>query len=165
MNNGIFKAVHEIKRFVPLGKNTGVLAIHRLFLEKYEYFDFGTGRVAYMLRVIKPIMKYYKQGGALNRNGIYHLRSYLLPELGYLVDVNSWVAIPVCAELEEVQNSKRQAWLQAREASLDLPSEEAEMDLGDEYPTVVPDSLSGGSQSTSDMEVSLVVTSTIPVYA
>ena len=36
MNNGICQAVREIKKFNVQAKNTGVIPVHRLFLERYE---------------------------------------------------------------------------------------------------------------------------------
>ena len=165
VNNGIFCAVCEVKRHHQAARHTGVLPMHRLFLERYEYFDFGMGRTAYQIRVIKPTTLFFQSGKvSLNSNGIYHLRSYVLQELGILSGVNSWDGMSGKAEPVEIQESKRQAWLKTRDAQLEMSqSADEDTDVEDEYPiVVVPDSLSDGSaiaeiQSSSE-------SGTLPVY-
>ena len=163
VNNGYYRAVREIPRYFPLGRNTGVMPIHRLFLEKYEYFDFGTGRNAYMIRVIKPISRHYSNGGPqLNGVGLYHLRSYVLQELGILSGVNTWEGMVMRHEPQDVQENKRQAWLMAKnvEVQHDELQLDEETDLEDEYPiTVVPD-----SQSDSTVSSSSQMQKHLPVY-
>ena len=114
VNNGIFKAVREVKRHFQMARSTGVLPTHQLFLEWYEYFDFGMGHMACQIRVIKPVTLHFNSGkSTLNTNGIYHLRSYILQEVGVLAGVNSWQGMTSKAEPEEIQRDKRQAWLRA----------------------------------------------------
>ena len=167
VNNGIYKAVREIKRHHLVARNTTVIPLHRLFLERYEYFDFSQGRLAYQLRVVKPVSKYFKAGTAkLNVNGIYHLRSYLLQELGYLTGVNSWDGVPNRFEPKEIQECKRQAWLRTKDNRLiEEKEDDAEStDVEDEYPIrVVPDSQSdslskeGGSTDSSGVGLPVYV--------
>ena len=57
-NNGLQKAVREVRKYLtPGGKNTGVMPLHHLFLERYEYFDFGAGHTVYMIHVWKPVSR------------------------------------------------------------------------------------------------------------
>ena len=88
----------------------------------------------------------------LNRSSLYHLRSYVLQELGILTGVNSWDGIPQRQEPVEIQDNKRRAWLQSRDQKAKEEVEtEGETNLEEdeyEYPiTVVPDSQSAGSSS------------------
>ena len=161
INNGYYRVVREVRRYLPQGRNTGVMPIHQLFLEKYEYFDFNTGRCAYMIRVIKPVSRYYHNGGPqLNKGGLYHLRSYVLQELGFLHGVNTWEGMSMRHEPREVREAKRQAWLQTQAASQVKEVEtEGDTDVEDEFPvTVMPDSQSDSTVS------SVAKLSELPVY-
>ena len=165
LNNAFYKAVREIRKFYPNAHNTGVMPMHRLFLERYEYFDFGMGHTAYHLRVIKLVSLYFANGGPnLNKVGLYHLRSYVLQELGFLSGVNSWEGLQNKREPEEIQENKRAVWLQTREAArVQELDNSVETDLEDEFPVmVVPDSQ---SDSPSGRLKSLADSSrSIPVY-
>ena len=104
LNNGYYKAVHELCRYHVSGHNTGVMPVHRLFLERYKYFDFITGRMAYMIRVIKPVSLHFHNGGPrLNKVGLYHLQSYVLQELGFASGINSWDDMAMKQESVEIQ--------------------------------------------------------------
>ena len=71
-----------------------------------------------MIRVMKLVSRYYHNGGPqLNKVGLYHLRSYVLQELGFLHEVNTWEGMSMRHEPREVQEAKRQAWLQTQAAS------------------------------------------------
>ena len=163
LNNGFYKEVREIRCYHPAGRNTGVMPVHCLFLEKYEYFDFNTGCNAYMIRVIKPVNRHFIAGTAkLNKVGLYHLRSYVLQELGFLSAVNSWEGMNLVHEPAEVQQDKRRVWLKTRQALIEQDnSEQGETDVEDEYPvTAVPDSLSECTDANSDGSS----VSKLPVY-
>ena len=114
-NNGLQKAVREGRKYLtPGGKNTGVMPLCHLFLERYEYFVFGAGCTVYMIRVRKPVSRYFVNGGPkLNKIGMYHLCSYILQELGFLSGVNTWDGIPLQREPPEIQQDKRLAWLKS----------------------------------------------------
>ena len=151
VNHGIYKAVRELKKHYPIAKNVGVMPIHRLFLEQFEYFDFQKGCTSLHLWVVKPVTKYYRScKKQLNMNGLFHLRSYMLQELGILSGVNTWEGVPVRSEPKDVQQGKRQVWLLAQKSKMQDQEErqESDTDLEDEYfVSVVLDSMSEGTSS------------------
>ena len=157
MNGGFYKSVREIKRFYPVARNTGVMPIHRLFLERYEYFDFTKGRTVYMVRIVKPVSRYYTPGTRkLNPVGLYHLRSHVLQELGLASNISSWEGMPTRMEPLEIQEDKRRAWLKTQNYEQEQLAMEEEVqgdtDVEDEAQiTVVPDSQ---SERSSDLDSS-----------
>ena len=47
MNIGYAKAAREPRKHYPIAANTAMLSPPKLFLERFKYFDFGTGHTAY----------------------------------------------------------------------------------------------------------------------
>ena len=166
MNNGFYKAVKEVKCHFPGARSMGVLPVHCLFLERYEYFDFSKGHTVYLLRVIKPVSRHFVPGMAnLNSVGVYHLHSHMLQELGFLMGVNSWDGIPVRYEPGEIQADKRKAWLRTQQAELEQEREAGDTDVEDEFDCpimVVPESLL--DHHVSDVTPDEDVRKVIPVY-
>ena len=161
-NNSLYKAVREVRRFHVIARNTGVMPVHRLFLERYEYFDMAMGRTAYLLRIIKPVTRNFVAGSAdLNVLGLYHIRSYVLQELGILSNVNTWDGIPNRWEPTHIQAAKRHAWLLAKQHmdQEDWTVEDQDTDVEDERPEilVVPDSQPGSEGGSSHSENRIVL--------
>ena len=160
VNAGFYKAVREIKRFHPTAARTGVMPVHRLFLERYEFFDFVTGRVIYLVRIIKPISRNFMAGTMdLNPVGLYHLRSYVLQELGLVSNINTWDGMQTRAEPVEIQQEKRQAWLKAQgwAKGEDEQEEQGDTDVEDEMNiTVVPDSLADSDSTGNSGSIPVV---------
>ena len=115
MNLGFSAAVKDLRRNQPLAKNVEWLPVHKLFLERYEFVDFGSGLITHQIRIRKPIDRYFVPGMAkLNPVGLAHLCSYVLQTLGILTGVNTWSGIPVRMEPREIQEEKCRAWLKAQ---------------------------------------------------
>ena len=165
MNLGFGRAVREVKKHFQIAHNTSFLPVHKIFLEYYEYFDFATGHTATLLRVMKPVTLNFVAGKSrLNRLGLYHLRSYILQEMGVLHGVNSWTQIPVKFEPAEVSQAKREAWLKTKQAEgteVVVEEEQGDTDVEDEVPVVVPDSVSDPTTRSSETGEGRL---SIPVY-
>ena len=110
VNVAYAKAVRELRKHFVVAANTILLATHKLFLEKFEYFDFQTGHTAYQIRIVKPLDRYFVPGTKkLNKVGLFHLHSYVLQHLGLVQEMNDWNGIPTRSEPGDVQRAKRKA--------------------------------------------------------
>ena len=155
MNIGFAKAVRELRKHFPVVANTLMLGVHKLFLEKFEYFDFQQGHSAHMIRIVKPVSRYFVPGTPhLNQVGIFHLRSYFLQYLGVVSEMNTWQEMPVRSEPGDVQRAKRQAWVMAHQSAqqLDQLPEQVYTDVEDEYPLVVPSSINDEDSSSVTLD-------------
>ena len=114
MNSGLARAVNELKRHHHTGQRVEFVPLHKLFLERYKFIDLITGKMASLVRVRRPLDRYFIPGTMkLNLVGKYHLKSFLLQEAGVVMDINSWRGVPNIIEPREMQDQKRLAWIMA----------------------------------------------------
>ena len=148
MNRWFAVAVQQLKRHQHVGGCVVFVALHRIFLERFHYCDLLTGLMASMIRIVRPLDRYFVAGTPkLNLVGKYHIKSYLLQHTGVLDGVNSWTGMGTVEEHPDLQRQKKMAWLKAQagdlrrveDATSQVTDEEAETDLEDEL--AVPDSL------------------------
>ena len=92
------------------------LALHKLVLQKYTFFDIRSGMLSSHLRVVRPKTKYFiEHSDRLNLNGIFHVRSYILKMYGILeAEVNTWKGIPEVCDPPDVERDLRKAWERTR---------------------------------------------------
>ena len=178
INMGFGNAVKMVKR-ASIGNKRKVqfLATHKLFLEKYEYFDFMTGHTSYQFRMVKPLSRFYDMDTyKLNTVGIYHIRSYILKILGIRKEGNDWNGIPIRREPPEVQEALREAWIKAHgDRRIVVPAAEpaeaeGDTEVEDEYPlaTLMPPPPSPNPSSDTDSNTAItdgpVSSRRIPIY-
>ena len=80
MGHGFAQGVQDLRRHAPhISERVQSVAVHKLFLECFKYFDLVTGHRASHLRIVKPVYRYFVPGTPkLNPVGLYHLKSYIL---------------------------------------------------------------------------------------
>lgn len=94
MNRWFAVAVQQLKRHQHVGGCVVFVALHRIFLERFHYCDLLTGLMASMIRIVRPLDRYFVAGTPkLNLVGKYHIKSYLLQHTGVLDGVNSWTVL------------------------------------------------------------------------
>ena len=70
MNKGFAQAVRDLKNYGRLGRRVAFVATHRIFLERFKYVDLLTGQLTSMVRIVKPLERYFQVGTPkLNVNG------------------------------------------------------------------------------------------------
>ena len=151
-NRGLSQAVRELKRYDKLGKWVVFVPVHCIFLERYKYVNLSTGQLAHMVRIVKPLERYFMVGTPkLNPVGKYHLKSFMLQMAGVLTEVNSWVEMPQVVDHPEMQKQKKQAWVKAREYPLQeeetvhssVSLDDQDTDLEDEEPVTMQECVQG----------------------
>ena len=80
-NIQIAKMARELRMFTH--RPVRVLALHKLVLEKFRYFDLNTGLMSLQFRIIKPVDRLFEVGQSrLNPIGRYDIKAYALQHMG-----------------------------------------------------------------------------------
>ena len=97
------------------------MAVQRLFIERYSYFDMNRGRDAVMVRILRPLDRYYgADQKSLNHIGLYHLKSFFLVQVGILEkEANTWSGIVKRREPVDVHEAKREAFQKTQRGYFD----------------------------------------------
>ena len=118
-NAAINSVVKDMRKNSSALKNTKLvyLAVQRLFLERFSYFDMNTGKDAVIVRILRPVDRYFGMDRkTLNNIGLYHLKSFFLVQIGILDrDSNSWTGMVKRKEPVDVREAKKEAFMKTQQ--------------------------------------------------